>query len=98
MGIRYICDSCAKEFDVKGGVGPGGCSVPYGMPLEKLAVITYMAPKAKEEPEPGKLGRIYATYPENTSAGYLVCSQACAEKALAEIRTRLQTAFDEVAQ
>ena len=98
MGTRYICDLCGKEFDVKGGVGPGGYSVPYGMPLEKWAVITCIAPKAKEEPEPGQAGRICATYPENMPVGYLVCSQACAEKALAEIRTRLQAAFDEVTQ
>jgi len=97
MGNRYICDSCGKEFDVKGGVGPGGYSVPYGMPLEKWAIITYTAPKAKEEPEPGQRGRIYVTYPENIPVGYLVCSQACAEKVLAEIGTSLQAAFDEVA-
>ena len=97
MGIRYICDSCGKEFDVKGGAGPGGYPVAYGMPLEKWATISYMAPKAKEEPEPGLTGRFYATYPENTPVCYLVCSQACAEKVLDEIGTRLQAAFDEVA-
>ena len=97
MGNRYICDSCGKEFDVKGGVVPGGYPVPYGMPLEKWAIITCMAPKAKEEPEPGQTRRIYAAYPENITVGYLVCSQACAEKVLAEVGTRLQAAFAEVA-
>ena len=97
MGIRYICDSCGKEFDVKGGAGPGGYSVPYGMPLEKWATISYMAPKAKKEPEPGQTGRIYGMYQENIPVGYLVCSQACAEKVLTEIGASLQAAFDEVA-
>jgi len=98
MGTRYICDSCGKEFDVKGGVGPNGYSVPYGMPLEKWAVITYMEPKAKEKPEPGQARRACATYPENMPIGYLVCSQACAEKVLAEIGTHLQAAFDKAVQ
>jgi len=97
MGIRYICDSCGKEFDVKGGVGPSGYSVSYGMPLEKWATISCMAPKAKEEPAPGQTRRIYGMYQEDMPVGYLVCSQACAEKALAEISTSLQAAFDEVA-
>ena len=97
MGNRYICDSCGKEYDVKGGVGPGGYPASYGMSLEKWAIITYMAPKAKEEPAPGQTGRIYGMYQEDMPVGYLVCSQACAEKALAEISTSLQAAFDEVA-
>jgi len=96
MGNRYICDSCGKEYDVKGGVGPDGYPASYGMPLEKWATITYMAPKVKEEPEPGRTGLAYGMYPENMPVGYLVCSQACAEKALAEIGARLQAAFDEV--
>ena len=98
MGTRYICDSCGKEFDMKGGIVPNGYSVPYGMPLEKWAVITYMEPKAKEKPEPDQAGRIYGVCPANMSAGYLVCSQACAEKVLAEIGTHLQAAFDKAVQ
>ena len=95
MGIRYICDLCGKEFDVKGDIGASGYPVSYGMPLEKWATITYMAPKAREEPEPGRTGLV-AMYPENMPIGYLVCSQVCAEKALTEIGARLQAAFDEV--
>ena len=97
MGTRYICDSCGKEFDVKGGVGPGGYVASYEMPPEKWAVITYVAAKAKEKPKPDRVGQIYGVCPANISAGYLVCSQACAEKALTEIGTRLQAVFDEVA-
>jgi hypothetical protein len=97
MGIRYICDSCGKEFDVKGGIGPDGHPVSYRMPLEKWATFSYLAPKAKEEPAPGQTGRIYGMYQEDMPVGYLVCSQACAEKKLAEISKRLQAAFDEVA-
>jgi len=98
MGIRYICDSCGKEFDVKGGAGSDGYSVPYGIPMEKWATISYTAPKAKEEAEPGQAGSIRPLRPGYTAAGYLVCSQACAEKKLAEIGLSLQAAFEQVAQ
>ena len=96
MGTRYICDSCGKEFDVKGGVGPGGYSVSYEMPTGKWAIVSYAA-KAKDKPEPDRVGQIFP-YSPNVSASYLVCSQACAEKALAEIRALLQAVFDEIAQ
>ena len=95
MGTRYICDLCGKEFDMKGGISPGGYSVPYEMPVGKWAIVSYTA-KAEQKPETERVGQIYP-YSPNVSANYLVCSQACAEKALAEIRTLLQTVFDEVA-
>ena len=98
MGIRYICDSCGKEFDVKGGACPDGYPIAYGMPLDKWAIISYTAPKAKEEPKPGQAWGIRPVYPEHKTVGYLVCSQACAEKKLAEIGLSLQAAFEQVAQ
>jgi len=97
MGIRYICDSCGKEFDVKGGAGPDGYP-PYGMPLEKWVIISYTAPKAKEEAKPGQAWGLRPVYPQHRTEGYLVCSQACAEKKLAEIGLSLQAAFEQVAK
>lgn len=93
MGTKYICDSCGKEFEMKGGVGPGGYPASYETPVGKWAIVSYAA-KAKEKREPDRVGQIYP-YPPNVSASYHVCSQACAEKALAEIRTLLQAVFDE---
>ena len=94
MGTRYICDLCGKECDVKGGVSSGGYTPSYDMPPGKWAVITYVVSNKKSEP--GRVGPIFP-YSMNVSANYLVCSQACAEKALTEIGARLQTVFDEVA-
>lgn len=96
MGTRYICDSCGKEFDMKGGIGPGGYPASYETPVGKWAIVSYAA-KAKEKPDPDRVGQIFP-YPSNVSASYHVCSQACAEKALAEIRKLLQAVFDEAVQ
>ena len=92
MGIKYICDVCEKEYITKGGIGPGGQPMVTEMPPGKWGVITYMAPKkSKQEPGPGQ-AIIPAT---GEIEGFLVCSQACAEKALIEVKERLRKAFAE---
>jgi hypothetical protein len=91
MGIKYICDVCEKEYTVKGGIGPGGYPTVTEMPPGKWAVITYIAPKSKQEPKPGQ-AVISST---GEIKGFLVCSQACAEKALDEAKERLRKAFEE---
>ena len=93
MGTKYICDSCGKEFEMKGGNSPGGYPASYETPVGKWAIVSYGA-KAKEKPERDRVRQIYPC-PPNVSASYHVCSLACAEKALAEIRTFLQAVFDE---
>ena len=97
MGTRYICDWCGRAFDVRGGE-LSGCGMPYGMPTEKWAAISCVVPRAEEDTEPGKTVRFYPTRPENMPVSYIVCSQTCAEKVLAEIETRLKAAFDEAAR
>ena len=94
MGTKYICDSCGKEFEMKGGGGPGVYPASDETPAGKWAIVSYTA-KAKEKPEPVRVGQIVPYSPLYVSASYHVCSQACAEKALAEIRTLLQAVFDE---
>ena len=91
MGIKYICDFCEKEYVVKEGIGPGGQPIVTEMPPGKWGVITYMAPKSKQEPKPGQ-AIIPAT---GEIEGFLVCSQLCAEKALMEVKVRLEKAFAE---
>jgi len=91
MGIKYICDVCEKEYTRKGGIDPGGYPVVTEMPPGKWAVIIYIAPKSKQKPKPGQIG-ISST---GVREGFLVCSQACAEKALAETKERLGKAFEE---
>ncbi|MFA5378217.1 MAG: hypothetical protein WC455_20860 [Dehalococcoidia bacterium] len=94
MGTKYICDSCGKEFEMKGGSGPAGYPASDDMPAGKCAIVSYAA-KAKEKPAPARVGQIVPYSPAHVSASYHVCSLACAEKALAEIRTLLQAVFDE---
>ncbi|MDD4984737.1 MAG: hypothetical protein WC369_08490 [Dehalococcoidales bacterium] len=94
MGTKYICDSCGKEFEMKGCVGYGGYPASYETPAGKWAIVSYTA-KAKEKPKPARVGQIVPYSPPHVSASYHVCSLACAEKVLAEIRTLLQSVFDE---
>ena len=93
MGTKYICDSCGKEFEMKGGGGYGGYPASNDVPAGKWAIVSYAA-KAKEKTEPDRVRQIYPC-PPHVSASYHVCSQACAEKALAEIQTLLRDVFDE---
>ena len=93
MGTKYICDSWGKDFEMKRGLGPRGYPASDDMPAGKWAIVSYAA-KAKEKPEPDRVGQIYPC-PPYVSASYHVCSQACAEKALAEIGKLLQAVFDE---
>lgn len=89
MGIRYICDVCRKEYDAKADSGPAGYHMPGRLPLDKWATISCVAPKQKQAEHP--VG-FYAVggIPED----FLVCSQACAEKALDEIKEHLRSAFE----
>ena len=92
MGTRYICDVCGKEYDIKGCIGPDGFPVPAEFP-DKWAIISYYAPKEPEprpEPKPGQIGVVPVG---RMPKGFLVCSQACAEKALDEAKEQLRQAF-----
>lgn len=90
MGIRYICDICGKECDVKGCVSPVGYPVSAEMP-DEWAIISYFAPKEPEpKPKPGLVG----VYAGRMPKGFLVCSQSCAEKALDEAKEQLRQAFE----
>jgi len=92
MGTRYICDVCGKEYDIKGGVGPAGYPVPAEMP-DKWAVISYLAPKAPG-PQLEPKTRLVGIPAARDLKGFLVCSQACAEKALDGAKKQLQQAFE----
>jgi uncharacterized OB-fold protein len=92
MGTKYICDSCGKEFDVKGGSGgPGSYAASPELP-DKWVVLTYVVKAEKPGPDRGKQTCGYAPY---ESESRLVCSQACAEKSLAEIGALLKDVFGE---
>ena len=91
MRMKYICDVCEKEYIAKGEIGPSGYPIMTEMPPGKWAVITYIAPKSKQEPKPGQAG-ISLT---GELKDFLVCSQACAEKSLDEAKERLRKAFEE---
>jgi len=92
MGTKYIYDSCGKEFEMIGGSGgPGDYPVFHELP-GKWVILTYVVKAEKLGPCQGKQMFAYAPY---ESVSRLVCSQACAEKALAEIGTLLQAVFDE---
>lgn len=90
MGIRYICDVCGKGCDMKGGVSPSG--YPYAAEVpNKWVIISYLEPVPQPGPSPGPVG-----IPERIPKGFLVCSLACAEKALGEARDDLREAFRKV--
>ena len=88
MGIRYICDVCGKEYDMKGGIGPTGYPMQVGEFPSKWAVITVLAGN-----EHNQMGGIK---PARMPRGFLVCSLACAEKALGEARDYLREGFRKV--
>ena len=91
MGIRYFCDVCRLQYDVKGGFGPAGYPMSAEMLPDKWAIISYLAPKGPEsEPKPSPIGLPAGRMPK----GFLVCSQACAEKALDEAKEHLRQAFE----
>lgn len=89
MGIRYICDVCKKDCDAKGGFTPIGYSVPSEFPLDEWATIIYTTPRQKQVEQQGPFRPV-----GGTTEGFLVCSQACAEKALDEIKDRLRSVFE----
>ena len=98
MGTRYICDVCGKLYDVKGDSSPIGYQIA-GMVPDEWAIISYFAPKEPEPPQKSDSAAVVrpsAVYPEKTSKVFLVCSQACAEKALDEAKEYLRQAFEKV--
>ncbi len=92
MGIKYVCDVCEGEYIIKGpfGANVGPAAVP-SLPPSRWAIITCVAPKTKQDP-PGQ-GYVPLT---GEPKGFLVCSQACAEKALVEAKEHLRKAFAEL--
>lgn len=92
MGIRYICDVCGKEYDIKGGMGPTGYQMLPSEPVpHDWAVITLMLPRCEHQ----MVSPIASTAYERMK-GFSVCSLACAEKALGEVRDLLRQAFREL--
>jgi len=79
---------CRKEYDIKAAYGSDGYPMPDELPFDKWAAISFLPPRQEAKDQAG----FYAV--EGTPEGVLVCSQACAEKALDGIRERLRSAFE----
>lgn len=90
MGIKYFCDVCAREYNVKGGFGPTGYPSAMETMPDSWAVVSVLGPKLCEHQAKGP---VYP-YPSRAPQGFLVCSQACAEKALDEAKELLRPAFE----
>jgi hypothetical protein len=89
MGMRYICDVCAKEYDVKGAATS---QVGYQTPIpEGWAAISIFTPaKPSEAPKP------LVFQPNELPVARIVCSQACAERVLDEAKELLRAAFEKL--
>jgi len=97
MAIKYVCDECGKEHvDSASGLTPAGFQTAmYGTP-PGWAAISVMAPQ-RRSPWPPKgftpqqiVGPVLPLQPWCV----IVCSQACAEKALDEAKEHLRKAFE----
>ena len=96
MAIKYVCDMCGKEHvDSASGLAPAGFQTAmYGTP-SGWAAISVMAPQRSLWPPKGFTpqqiaGPVLPLQPWCV----IVCSQACAEKALDEAKEHLWKAFE----
>jgi len=93
MGTRYICDVCKKECDVKEGYHAMSYPMTGEFPLDKWATISYLAPRLIHRRKQAE--QQVPFYPMGgTPEAFLVCSQACAVKALDEIKEHLWSDFE----
>lgn len=99
MAIKYVCDACGKE--VKQSEVQTSMT---GSPLE-WAEVTITFPRKPRPPltfrstsgEPVSMEH-FVPPPEGwkPNMGFVVCSQACAEKVLDEAREQLRKAFEKL--
>ncbi len=98
MAIKYVCDVCGKEHvDSAMGLTTAGFYTPMYETPPGWAAISVMAPQRSLWPPKGFTpqqiaGPVLPTRLWNV----IVCSQACAEKALDEAKEHLRKAFEKV--
>jgi len=91
MAIKYVCDVCGKEHvDSAAGLTPSGFQTAiYGTPTG-WAAVSVMAPQCLTLHQQATAS--YGSLPQPWFA--IVCSQACAEKALDEAKEHLRKGFE----
>lgn len=90
--IKYLCDGCGKELQTWAGYT---VTLPYQRGGWATISVT-LPPKPVKQPE-SELPGLIPAYPEQPT-NLLVCSQACAEKALDEAKEQLRQAFQKVGE
>jgi len=95
MAIKYVCDECGKEHvDSAAGLTPAGFHVPMYETPPGWASISVMAPKRSLWPKGFTPQQIVGPVIPIRPWCVIVCSQACAEKALDEAKEHLRKAFE----